>query len=207
MSRYCETDLADSQDIDPSLFLFADSQDIRDSIRNIIRYIGENPDREGLRGTPDRVIRSWEKLYGGYIESPEDILSKRFTTTCDEMVILRDIEFYSTCEHHMIPFFGKVSIGYLPSSQVIGISKLARLVECFSRRLQIQERMTRQIADAIDGYLSPQGVGVVVRAQHLCMTSRGVEKQNSVMITNSLLGTFRNDEKVRKEFLGLIGER
>ena len=186
---------------------FADSQDIGDSIRNIIRYIGENPDREGLRGTPDRVIRSWAKLYGGYGESPEEILSKRFTTACDEMVILRDIEFYSTCEHHMIPFFGKVSIGYLPSSQVIGISKLARLVECFSRRLQIQERMTRQIADAIDGYLSPQGVGVVVRAQHLCMTSRGVEKQNSVMITNSLLGTFRNDEKVRKEFLGLIGER
>jgi len=181
------------------------TEDPRDSLRGVLRYIGEDPDREGLLDTPDRMVRAWDKLFSGYRQDPECILNRVFCDGCDEMVVLRDIEFYSTCEHHFLPFFGRISIAYLPAGKVVGVSKLARLVECFARRLQIQERMTRQIAEAIMRHLLPLGVGVVASAQHLCMTSRGVEKQNSVMVTSAMLGVFREDEKSRREFLDLIG--
>lgn len=180
------------------------SQDIRDRIKDIIRYLGENPEREGLKQTPNRVVKSWDTLYGGYKQKPEDILKTQFYDgRCDEIVLLKDIEFYSTCEHHMLPFFGKVHIGYIPSQTVVGISKLARLVEIYSRRLQIQERMTEQIADALMNILKPQGVYVIVEAKHFCMVSRGVSKQNSIMKTSAIRGVFQNQE-ARSEFLELI---
>ena len=135
---------------------------------------------------------------------PEEILARVFTEKCDQMVVLKDIEFYSMCEHHMLPFIGRADVAYMPNGKVVGISKLARLVECFSRRLQVQERMTNQIASALQKYLDPVGVGVVVKAQHLCMVARGVEKQNSVMVTSALHGAFRKDASVRREFLGLV---
>ena len=179
---------------------------IEDSIIRQLQYIGEDVMREGLRGTPDRVIRSWEKLYGGYLTNPKELLESAIFEdgACDEMVLLRDIEFYSTCEHHMLPFFGKVHIGYIPSGKVVGVSKLARLVECFARRLQIQERLTESIAKVIDSVLNPKGVAVVIEAQHTCMTSRGVEKQNSIMTTSSMLGVLRTSGEARSEFLNFI---
>jgi len=180
------------------------TEDPRDSLRGILRYIGEDPDREGLLDTPHRMVKAWDKLFSGYRQDPECILNRVFCDGCDEMVVLRDIEFYSTCEHHFLPFFGRISIAYLPAGKVVGVSKLARLVECFTRRLQIQERMTRQIAEAIMRHLLPLGVGVVASAQHLCMTSRGVEKQNSVMVTSAMLGVFREEGSTRREFLDLI---
>jgi GTP cyclohydrolase I len=150
------------------------------------------------------MLRAWSKLFAGYHQNPEVILSRVFHDACDEMVILRDIEFYSTCEHHFLPFFGRVSIAYVPRGKVVGVSKLARLVECYARRLQIQERMTHQIAEAIMRYLEPLGVGVIAKAQHMCMTSRGVEKQNSVMVTSAMVGVFREDVKVRGEFMDIV---
>jgi len=179
-------------------------QDIRDKVVDILEYIGEDPEREGLQETPERIIRSWEKLYGGYNRKPEEVLTTTFNDgACDEMVILQDIEFYSTCEHHMLPFFGEVHIGYIPGEEVLGVSKLARLVEVFSRRLQIQERMTTQIAESIMEIAQAKGVIVVVKGQHMCMTSRGVEKQNTKMTTNAIRGTFKN-HKVRQEFMDTI---
>jgi len=177
---------------------------ISQAIKNQIEYIGDNPEREGLVDTPERVIKSWSKLYGGYKEIPEEILKTTFIEgKCDEMVILKDIEFYSTCEHHILPFFGKVHIGYIPKDKVVGVSKLARLVECFARRLQIQERMTSEIADNINKVLDCEGVMVIVEAQHFCMTSRGVEKQRAKMITSAMRGNYERVE-VRNEFLSLI---
>lgn len=177
---------------------------ITQNIRNILTYIGEDVEREGLKDTPERIIKSWDKLYGGYKQDYKKILSKQFYEgKCDQMVILKDIEFYSTCEHHMIPFSGRVHIGYIPSESVVGISKLARLVEVFSRRLQIQERMTEQIADAIDEVLKPKGVIVIVEGRHLCMIARGVEKQNSTMTTSAIRGVFNKSES-RNEFLQLV---
>jgi len=189
-------------------FPWESSREIEDSVRRIIEYIGEDPSREGLRDTPARVVRSWKELFSGYRADPEAVikLQAQFSDhkKYDQMVVLRDIEFFSHCEHHMMPFFGKVHIGYLPKNKVAGISKLARMVEVFSRRLQIQERMTQQIALAIEGALNPQGVGVVVEAKHLCMMARGVEKKNSWMITSAMRGNFLED-KVKEEFLRLIG--
>jgi GTP cyclohydrolase IA len=187
---------------------FTDAQNSKDKMRNylveMLKYIGENPDREGLKETPDRIIRMWNKLYGGYKQNPEDVLSKVFRDgACDEMVILKNIEFYSTCEHHMLPFYGHVHIGYIPNKKVVGVSKLARLVEVFARRLQIQERMTTQIADALVKYLEPKGVMVMIKAQHLCMVARGIEKQDSKMITNAIRGVFIK-EQPRNEFLKSI---
>ncbi len=177
---------------------------ISQGIKNQIEYIGDNPDREGLIDTPKRVIKSWNKLYQGYKECPKDILETTFVEgTCKEMVILKDIEFYSTCEHHMLPFFGKVHIGYIPNDKVVGVSKLARLTDCFARRLQIQERMTTQIAESIMEILEASGAIVIVEAQHFCMTSRGVQKQNSKMITSAIRGTFE-DVSARNEFLALL---
>lgn len=173
------------------------------AVREIIAAIGDNPTREGLVDTPSRVVRSWEKLYGGYNQSAESVLKTSFVEgACHEMVVLRDIEFYSTCEHHMLPFFGRVHIGYIPDGKVVGVSKLARLVEVFARRLQIQERMTAQIADSIMTILGAKGCMVVASAQHFCMTSRGVEKQNSEMVTSAVRGCFESSDP-RQEFLRL----
>ena len=191
--------------------------DIRalDLIKQILIAISEDPEREGLIDTPTRVIKSWKKIYGGYEEDPKKILEVTFTEKYEQMIILRDIEFYSTCEHHMLPFFGRCHIGYIPGEaypknveyigkyRVVGISKLARLVECYSRRLQIQERMVQQIANTINAVLEPQGVAVVAEAQHFCMTSRGVEKQQSKMVTSCMLGVFREKSEARQEFLSL----
>jgi GTP cyclohydrolase I len=174
-------------------------------IRSILEAIGENPDREGLIDTPKRVVKSWKELFSGYTESPTDILSTMFEDgATDEMVILKDIEFTSMCEHHMLPFIGKAHIGYLPSRKVVGLSKLARLVECFAKRLQIQEKMTRQINLAIEQNMSPRGVGVVIEAHHQCMSCRGIKKSNTTMITSSMSGLFRSATEVRAEFLSLI---
>lgn len=174
-----------------------------DKIKDIIKYIGDDPNREGLLETPDRVIKSWLKLFEGYNKNPEDLMKTFTEDKCNEMVILKDIEFYSTCEHHMIPFFGKISIGYIPNGKVIGISKLARLVEIYTRRLQIQERLVTQIADDIMNYLGAKGCMVVCEGKHLCMIARGVEKQNSIMITNAIRGIFSENE-IRNEFLMMI---
>lgn len=179
---------------------------ITKSIEDILTYIGEDPNREGLKGTPGRMVKSWKELFAGYGQNPKDVLSKEFTETggYDEMVILKNIEFYSTCEHHFLPFFGKCHIAYIPNGKVVGVSKLARLVETFSRRLQIQERMTGEMAAAINEHLVPLGVGVVVEAQHFCMTARGVRKQEAVMVTSALMGVFKDWPETRAEFMGLI---
>lgn len=181
-----------------------DSENIRNKIVDILSFIGDNPEREGLTETPDRIIKSWDKLFSGYKQNPKDILKTFSEGKCDEMVILKNIEFYSTCEHHFLPFYGKISIGYLPDKKVVGISKLARLAEIYARRLQIQERMTTQIADALMNNLQPFGVMVICEAQHFCMISRGVEKQNSIMMTSAVRGVFKEDNKAREEFLKLI---
>jgi GTP cyclohydrolase I len=184
------------------------SATFEDLVREMIVRIGEDPDREGLVRTPDRVRRSWEFLSRGYKEDPNAMLQKAlFTVTYDEMVIVKDIEMFSLCEHHMLPFFGKVHVAYIPKGKVIGLSKIPRLIEIFSRRLQIQERLTTQIAETIQKAIEPQGVGVVIEARHLCMMMRGVEKQHSAAVTSSMLGCFRNEQETRTEFLSLIRNR
>ncbi len=177
-------------------------------IRQILIRIGEDPDREGLRRTPLRVAKAYDFLTSGYRTTVEEVVNNAiFTDDCDEMVVVKDIEFYSMCEHHMIPFFGRVHVGYLPRGKVIGLSKVARIVDVFARRLQIQERMTNQIADAMMEILNPLGVAVVVEASHLCMMMRGVQKQNSSTITSAMRGHFRKDARTRAEFMTLINDR
>jgi GTP cyclohydrolase IA len=177
-------------------------------MREILIRLGEDPDREGLARTPERVHKAFEFLTKGYHEDPEALLRKAlFTVSYDEMVIVKDIEMFSLCEHHMLPFFGKVHVAYIPNGKVIGLSKIPRLVELFSRRLQIQERLTTQIAETIQRTIEPQGVGVVIEARHLCMMMRGVEKQHSEAVTSSMLGSFRAEEETRAEFLALIRQR
>jgi GTP cyclohydrolase I len=175
-------------------------------VRDLIGAIGENGDREGLRETPRRVAEAYEKLFSGYMKRPEDVLTVFDGEAYDEMIVAKNVEFYSFCEHHMLPFFGKAHIGYIPDGKIIGLSKLPRLVEIFSRRLQNQERLTSQVASALMGLLRPKGVGVVVEAQHLCMMSRGVEKQNSIVTTSAQLGLFKKNDNTRAEFLRLIGK-
>ena len=178
---------------------------MEDAVKSILESIGEDPEREGLIDTPARVKRAWEYLMQGYKQDPQEILSKAiFTEDCNHMVIVRDIEIYSMCEHHMLPFFGKCHIGYIAQNRVYGVSKLARLVDCFARRLQLQERLTQQIAASIMEPINAEGVGVVIEAQHLCMMMRGVSKQNSKMLTSAMLGSFRDDNATRSEFLRLI---
>ena len=180
---------------------------IEEEIRQILTDIGEDPQREGLLKTPERVRKSLEFLTRGYKQDVESVINGAiFNEECDDMIIVRDIEFYSMCEHHMLPFFGKCHIGYIPQGKVFGVSKLARLVDVFARRLQIQERMTKQIAGQIMESVMPEGVGVVVEAQHLCMLMRGVQKQNSTMMTSCMLGSFRREQATRLEFLNLIGK-
>jgi GTP cyclohydrolase IA len=176
--------------------------------REMILRLGEDPAREGLARTPERMQRTYEFLTKGYAEDPEALLRKAlFTVTYDEMVIVKDIEMFSLCEHHMLPFFGKVHVAYIPKGKVIGLSKIPRLIEIFSRRLQIQERLTTQIAETIQNAIHPQGVGVVIEARHLCMMMRGVEKQHSAAVTSSMLGCFRETQETRTEFLSLIRNR
>ncbi|MBE6404790.1 MAG: GTP cyclohydrolase I FolE [Lentisphaerae bacterium] len=178
---------------------------LEDLVKQTLIEIGEDPEREGLIKTPERVAKSLKFLTRGYTQDINEVINGAiFTQDCDDMVIVKDIEFYSLCEHHMLPFFGKCHIGYIPKGRVFGVSKLARLVDVFARRLQIQERMTQQIAQQIFEIIEPEGVGVVVEAQHLCMRMRGVEKQNSKMITSSMLGSFRKETATRMEFLSLV---
>lgn len=173
------------------------------AVKELIAYIGDDVAREGLLDTPRRVVKSFAELYGGYVKDPADVLSTVFTSDADEMVMCNDIEFFSTCEHHMLPFFGRVHIAYLPNGKVIGLSKLARLVEVFARRLQIQEQFTTQIADALQTHLQPLGVAVVVEAEHFCMKARGVKNPSSYMKTSKLLGAFQ-EPVTRAEFFSMI---
>jgi GTP cyclohydrolase I len=173
-------------------------------VREILTDIGEDPDREGLVKTPERVARAMEFLTKGYGEDPAQVIGDAlFTEEYSEMIIVRDIDFFSLCEHHIIPFYGKAHVAYVPDRHIVGISKLARLVECYARRLQVQERMTSQIAQTLMDELSPQGVGVVIRAEHMCMRMRGVEKPNSSVVTSALLGCFQQRD-TRQEFMNLI---
>ena len=177
-------------------------------VRETLVRLGEDPEREGLVRTPERVHKALEFLTRGYNEDPEAMLKNAlFTVTYDEMVIVKDIEVFSLCEHHMLPFFGKVHVAYIPNGKVIGLSKIPRLIEIFSRRLQIQERLTTQIAETIQKVIQPQGVGVVIEARHLCIMMRGVEKQHSAAVTSSMLGCFREEQETRTEFLSLIRQR
>jgi len=181
------------------------SASFEDLVREMIVRLGEDPQREGLLRTPERVQKAFQFLTRGYNEDPETMLKKAlFTVSYDEMVIVKDVEVFSLCEHHMLPFFGKVHVAYIPNGKVIGLSKIPRLIEIFSRRLQIQERLTTQIAETIQKVIQPQGVGVVIEARHLCMMMRGVEKQNTLAVTSSMLGVFRTQEQTRNEFLKLI---
>ena len=192
----------------PSVESSLTSASVDDLVRELIVRWGEDPAREGLVRTPERVRRAYEFLTKGYKEDPETLLREAlFTVTYDEMVIVKDIEMFSLCEHHMLPFFGKVHVAYIPNGKVIGLSKIPRLIEIFARRLQIQERLTTQIAETIQAAIQPQGVGVVIEARHLCMMMRGVEKQHSSAVTSSMLGSFRSEEETRTEFLSLIRNR
>ncbi len=182
-----------------------DTKVIEDLTRGLLSAINEDPEREGLRDTPKRVAQSWAFLTSGYRMKPEDLINDAiFNEDCNHMIIVRDIEIYSLCEHHMLPFFGRCHIGYIPQGRVFGVSKLARLVDCFARRLQLQERLTGQIARIVADGLEPEGVGVVMEAKHLCMMMRGVEKQNSYMITSAMLGSFHDSVATRNEFLQLV---
>ena len=186
----------------------ADTKKIETLTRELLLALGENPDREGLKGTPRRVADAMEFLTSGYRADPQKLINGAiFTQGTNSMVIVKNIELYSLCEHHMMPFFGHCHIGYLPAGRVFGLSKLARLVDMYARRLQLQERLTEQISQAVMDAIDATGVGVMIEARHLCMMMRGVEKQNSVMVTSSVLGTFRESVATREEFLALIGNR
>jgi GTP cyclohydrolase I len=174
-------------------------------VREIIRLVGEDPEREGLRKTPERYEKALKFLTSGYHQNFDHVLNgATFSVSYDEMVVVKDIEFFSLCEHHLLPFFGKAHVAYLPSNKVVGLSKIARLVNMFARRLQIQERMTCQIAKSIEEKIAPQGVGVIIEARHLCMQMRGVEKQHGSAVTSAMLGAFRENKQTRDEFLALI---
>lgn len=177
-------------------------------VQEIIKLVGEDPNREGLRKTPERFEKALKFLTSGYHQNVDHILNgATFSVTYDEMVVVKDIEFFSLCEHHLLPFFGKAHVAYLPEKRVLGLSKIARLVNMYARRLQIQERMTSQIAKAIEEKLAPQGVGVIIEARHLCMQMRGVEKQHGQAVTSAMLGAFRHNKQTRDEFLALVRPR
>ena len=178
-----------------------------EAVKTLIKWAGDNPEREGLKETPKRVIKSYKDFFSGYNSDPREILSKKFKEVdgYDEIIILKNIRLESHCEHHMVPFIGTAHVGYLPKNKVVGLSKLARLVEAFAKRLQIQEKLTAQIANAIDEVLQPRGVGVIIEASHLCVGTRGIHKPDAKMVTSRMLGSFRNDQATRKEFLELVG--
>jgi GTP cyclohydrolase IA len=179
------------------------------AVRTLLRWAGDDPDREGLRDTPARVARAYADWFSGYADDPEDYLGRTFEEVAgyDELIVLRDIEFESHCEHHLAPIIGRAHVGYLPDSKVVGISKLARVVESYARRFQVQEKLTAQIAGCIDRVLRPRGVGVVIEAVHQCMTTRGIHKRGVSMVTSTLLGSFRDDARTRAEFLQLTQRR
>ena len=179
-----------------------------DAVRILIRWAGDDPNREGLLETPDRVVRSYQEFFSGYSEDPAEVLSRTFEEAegYQDMVMLRDIDLESHCEHHMVPIIGKAHIAYVPTNTIVGISKLARVVEAFARRFQVQEKLTAQIANCIQDVLKPKGVGVVVDAVHQCMTTRGIHKSDVSMVTSQMLGTFRTDARTRDEFLRMIGK-
>lgn len=181
-------------------------EQIEHHVREILKLIGEDVDREGLLDTPARVTRMYEEIFAGYSADPREVLGVTFDEQHEELVIVKDIVYYSQCEHHMAPFFGKIHIGYIPSGKIAGLSKFARLVEAVTRKLQVQERITSEIADILDGELKPQGVMVVVEGEHLCMCARGVKKPGSKTVTSAVRGFFRNDSALRAEFLSLIKE-
>jgi GTP cyclohydrolase I len=184
------------------------AEDAREAVRTLLRYMGENPNRDGLMETPDRVCRAWIEMTEGYRTNPEHVLSTTFEGNSDEMIVLKDIEFTSCCEHHLLTFNGKAHVAYLPShGRIVGLSKLARIVDVYAKRLQVQERMTQQIADAIKKELNPAGVAVVVEGQHSCMCVRGIKKQGASMVTSSLHGVFRENASTRAEFMSLINRR
>ena len=184
-------------------------KEAEDAVRTLIRWAGDNPNREGLQETPLRVVRSYGEFFSGYERDPEEVLRKTFEETggYDEMVLIRDIDVESHCEHHMVPIIGKAHVAYIPKNRVVGISKLARVVEIFAKRLQIQEKMTVDVAETIDRVLSPQGVAVVIEASHQCMTTRGVHKAGADTVTSHMLGAFRDDPSTRREFLAMIRQR
>jgi GTP cyclohydrolase IA len=185
-----------------------DTKSIAYHMREIIKLVGEDPEREGLRKTPERFEKALKFLTSGYSQNLDSVLNgATFSVAYDEMVIVKDIEFFSLCEHHVLPFFGKAHVAYLPTKRVLGLSKVARLVNMFARRLQIQERMTSQIAQAIEDKIAPQGVGVIIEARHLCMQMRGVEKQHGQAVTSAMLGAFRHNKQTRDEFLALVRSR
>ncbi|WP_258002150.1 GTP cyclohydrolase I FolE [Burkholderia sp. WAC0059] len=177
------------------------------AVRVLLRWAGDDPAREGLIDTPARVVRSYEEFFAGYEVDPREILSRTFSEVdgYDEMIVLKDIRFESYCEHHMVPIIGRAHVAYLPEHRVVGISKLARLVDAFAKRLQIQEKMTAQIADTLNEVLQPKGVGVILEASHQCMSTRGVHKAGVAMVTSRMLGAFRNDPSTRREFLAIVG--
>lgn len=177
-----------------------------DAVRTLIRWAGDDDTREGLLDTPKRVVKAYEEFFAGYQQNPEAVLSRTFKEVegYDEMIVLRDIEFDSHCEHHMVPFSGKAHVAYIPTNRVLGISKLARLVDVYSKRLQVQEKLTAQIANTLQDVLKPKGVAVVIEATHMCMTTRGVDKPGTVMQTSQLLGLFRSDPRTRQEFFSLL---
>jgi len=178
-----------------------------DAVRVLLRWAGDDPSREGLIDTPARVVRSYEEFFAGYSLDPREILSRTFSEVdgYDEMIVLKDIRFESYCEHHLVPIIGRAHVAYLPEHRVVGISKLARLVDAFAKRLQIQEKMTVQIADTLNEVLQPKGVGVILEASHQCMSTRGVHKAGVTMVTSRMLGTFRTDPSTRREFLSIVG--
>jgi len=182
-------------------------EEAEEAVRTLIRWAGDDPDREGLLDTPSRVVRSYEEFFSGYLEDPAQILARTFSEVdgYDEMIVLTDIRFESHCEHHMVPIIGKAHVAYMPNHRVVGISKLARLVEVYAKRLQIQEKMTVQIADTLNDILQPNGVAVVIEAAHQCMTTRGVHKEGVAMVTSRMLGSFRDNLSTRQEFLAMIG--
>lgn len=181
-------------------------EEAEEAVRTLIRWAGDNPEREGLLDTPSRVVRSYREYYSGYNQDPEEILARTFEETAgyDEMITLKDIPFESHCEHHMVPIIGVAHIGYLPKNRVVGISKLARVVDVYAKRMQIQEKMTSQIANTINNVLEPKGVAVIIEASHQCMTTRGVHKRDVTMQTSTMLGFFKTSEKTRSEFLKLV---
>ena len=186
----------------------APKESIADLMRKVIALIGEDTDREGLRKTPERFEKAIKFLTSGYHQNLDNVLNgATFSVHYDEMVVVKDIEFFSLCEHHLLPFFGKAHVAYLPSKRVLGLSKIARLVNMYARRLQIQERMTSQIAEALSEKICPEGVGVIIEARHLCMQMRGVEKQHGQAVTSAMLGSFRHNKQTRDEFLSLVRNR
>lgn len=186
---------------------FGDDTKVLKALHEVLVYLGENPDREGLKDTPNRMVKSWGKIFGGYHQDPAKMLTtfeEDDVVPYDAVILLKDIELYSTCEHHFLPFVGKAHVAYIPNGKVVGISKLARIVEIFARRLQIQERIGNQVTKALMDHLNPKGAACIIESKHFCMSCRGVEKQNSIMVTSSLRGAFMSDPSARNELMSLL---